>query len=212
MTRTLIRVFRRCLRGVPPLGLVALLSVSGGAISCGKPPPPTTANVKAGDLPPEGDWTGVFYSPLYGYLHLVKEGGNVSGKWRTQAGDKWGELHGEVTGDLLKYRWVERKIGMVGPGATTEGRGYFKYYVPPGENVNHEIRGEWGLGNTEVGNKWEALRQRNMLPDFDSVMPDETERVNMPDAWDSEGPGPASSSEPEDDSGAADEAEDGEEE
>ena len=152
------------------------------------------------------------FPPASGRVACLLVSGSVSGRWRTQAGDKWGELHGEVTGDLIKYRWVERKIGMVGPGATTEGRGYFKYYVPPGENVNHEIRGEWGLGKTEVGNKWEALRQRNMLPDFDSVKPDETERVNMPDAWDSEGPAPASSSEPEDDSSAADEAEDGEEE
>lgn len=179
---------RRSIRGVPSVCLAASLFLSGAAVSCGKPPPPTTANVKAGDLPPEGDWSGVFYSPLYGHLHLVKDGGAVSGKWRTTAGDKWGELHGEVTGDLLKYKWVEHKIGMVGPGATSEGRGYFKYIVPPGENVNHEIKGEWGLEKSEVGNPWEAVKQRNMLPNPDSVKPDETEKVNMPDEWDSEGP------------------------
>jgi hypothetical protein len=184
---SLTRFVRRSLRGVSSVCLVTSLALSGAAVSCGKPPPPTTANVKAGDLPPEGDWSGVFYSPLYGRLHLVKEGGAVSGKWRTSSGDKWGELHGEVTGDLLKYKWVEHKIGMVGPGATTEGRGYFKYFVPPGENVNHEIKGEWGLDKSEVGNPWEAIRQRNMLPDPDSVKPDETEKVNMPDEWDSDG-------------------------
>jgi hypothetical protein len=158
-----------------------------GAIGCSNPPPPTTANVKAGDLPPAGDWSGVFYSPLYGHLHIVKEGNSASGKWRTTGGDKWGELHGEVTGDLLKFKWVEHKIGMVGPGSTTEGRGYFKYIVPAEENANHEIKGQWGLGRSEVGNSWEAVRQRNMLPDLGSVRPDETERVNMPDEWDSSG-------------------------
>jgi hypothetical protein len=171
--------------------LVMALGVSlagGGAlIGCSKPPPPMTANVKAADLPPGGDWTGVFYSPLYGHLHLVKQGSSVSGKWRTAGGDKWGELHGEATGDLLKYQWVEHKIGMVGPGATTEGHGYFKYYVPADENANHEIKGEWGLERSEVGNSWEAIRQRNMLPDLGSVRPDETERVNMPDEWDESG-------------------------
>lgn len=212
MTTTLKRLVRRCSSAAPLLCLAAVLAAGGVMSSCGKPPPPTTANVKPGDLPPEGDWSGVFYSPLYGHLHLVKDGNSVSGKWRTQAGDKWGELHGEVTGDLLKYKWVEHKIGMVGPGATTEGRGYFKYVVPPGENVNHEIRGEWGLEKSEIGNKWEAVRQRNMLPDPDSVKPDETERINMPDEWDSEGPRQPEGSGAEGESNASDEADSDEEE
>ena len=164
--------------------LGAALSAGGLETGC-KPPPPTTANVKAGDLPAAGDWTGVFYSPLYGHLHLVREGNIVSGKWRTTNGDKWGELHGEVTGDLLKYKWIEHRIGMIGPGSTTDGHGYFKYFVPKDENANHEIKGEWGLEDSEIGNPWEAVRQRNMLPDLKSVAPDETERVNMPDEWDS---------------------------
>jgi hypothetical protein len=165
--------------------LCGALAFGGAAVTgCGKPPPPTTANVKAGDLPPAGDWSGVFYSPLYGHLHLVKQGNIVSGKWRTTNGDKWGELHGEASGDLLKYKWVEHRIGMIGPGSTTEGHGYFKYYVPADPNANHEIKGQWGLESSEVGNPWEAVRQRNMTPDPDSVQPDETERVNMPDQWD----------------------------
>jgi hypothetical protein len=217
MTASFIRIARRVRRFaafsllptsvIPTACLAMSLTLGVGALEgCSKPPPPTTANVKAGDLPPAGDWSGVFYSPLYGHLHLVKEGGSVSGKWRTKGGDKWGELHGEVTGDLLKYKWVEHKIGMVGPGATTEGRGYFKYYVPAEENGNHEIKGEWGLDRSEVGNSWEAIRQRNMLPDPDSVKPDETEQVNMPDEWDSEGPKKGSAEEPAEGSESSDEA------
>lgn len=214
MTASFIRTVRRVRRSAAfsllPTACLALSLVLGGAAleGCSKPPPPTTANVKAGDLPPGGDWSGVFYSPLYGHLHLVKEGGSVSGKWRTTGGDKWGELHGEVTGDLLKYKWVEHKIGMVGPGATTEGRGYFKYYVPAEENANHEIKGEWGLDRSEIGNPWDAIRQRNMLPDLDSVKPDETEQVNMPDEWDSEGPAKGAAEAPSEDSESTDEADD----
>jgi hypothetical protein len=189
MSASLFRVVTRGWRVLPSACLAASLAVSALGVACSKPPPPTTANVKAGDLAPAGDWSGVFYSPIYGHLHLVKEGGAVSGKWRTTGGDKWGELHGEVTGDLLKYKWVEHKIGMVGPGSTTEGRGYFKYYVPAEENANHEIKGQWGLGRSEIGNPWEAVRQRNMLPDPESVRPDETEKVNVPDEWDSSGAG-----------------------
>lgn len=197
----------RALARVSQLALCTTLL--GGAlalpVAC-KPPPPTTANVKAGDLPEGGDWSGVFYSPLYGYLHLVKEADIVSGKWRTTNGDKWGELSGTVTGDLLKYKWVEHRIGMIGPGSTTEGHGYFKYLVPPGENENHEIKGEWGLEKSEIGNRWEAVRQRNMLPDPNSVSPDETERVNMPDEWDS---APKGKPAPEGEAPAAEESEEG---
>src|SRR5262249_50692066 len=71
--------------------LGSVLGVGSVELGC-KPPPPTTAAVKAGDLPPGGDWSGVFYSPLYGHLHLVAQGNIASGKWRTTNGDKWGEL------------------------------------------------------------------------------------------------------------------------
>jgi hypothetical protein len=126
---------------------------------------------------------------------------SASGKWRTKSGDKWGELHGQVTGDLLKFKWVEHKIGMVGPGATTEGRGYFKYFTPDNENDNDEIRGEWGLGQSEVGSPWTGVRQRNMLPEPDSIAPDETERVNVPDEWDSAPSAPQGDESGGDDSG-----------
>jgi hypothetical protein len=200
------RTARSLWRATRVLTLGVALAAGGAAAGCSNPPPPTTANVKAGDLPPGGDWSGVFYSPLYGHLHLVKEGNSVSGKWRTAGGDKWGELHGEVTGDLLKYKWVEHKIGMVGPGATTEGHGYFKYYVPADENANHEIKGQWGLERSEIGNVWEAVRQRNMLPDLASVRPDETERVNMPDEWDSSGNSSPGQTEPGAPAGEGDES------
>lgn len=156
-----------------------------GASACRAAPPQTQAQLQPGDLPTGGDWTGVFYSPVYGHLHLVKEGNAVSGRWRTRAGDKWGELHGTVTGDLLRYRWVEHKIGLVGPGAKTEGRGYFQYVVPANGRDNHELRGQWGLGGSEIGNSWDAVRQRNMLPEPDSVLPDEVEAgAGLSTGWD----------------------------
>lgn len=178
--------FSRRLRAasVPLISVCCLATLPVVSAGCSKPPPKTTADVTPSSMDPAGDWTGVFYSPLFGHLHLVKEGNSVSGKWRTTSGDKWGEMHGEVTGDLFKYKWVEHKIGSIGPSATTEGRGYFQYFVPPGENVNHEIRGEWGLGRIEIGSPWKALRQRGMLPDVSSVGPDETERVDLADEWD----------------------------
>jgi hypothetical protein len=142
------------------------------------------ANVKAGEMPEGATWTGVYYSQTYGNLHLIEEGGSVSGKWRTTNGDAWGELAGEADGDLLRYEWIEHKIGMVGPSASSKGKGYFKY-VPSENGVDpDEIKGEWGLGEKEAGNTWDAVKQRNVQPDPSSVAPDELERRGQGGGWD----------------------------
>jgi hypothetical protein len=141
------------------------------------------ADVKPGDMPSGGEWTGVYYSPVYGFLHLVQEGDTASGAWRTGAGDAWGEMSGKVNGNLFKYEWTEHKIGMVGPSATTKGRGYFKYSIPR-EDDPHEIAGEWGLESDEVGNTWKATKQINVRPDPKSVRPDEVEGRVEGGGWD----------------------------
>jgi len=147
----------------------AVMGCSGG-----KNKVQTADHIKAGAMPRDGEWRGVYYSQLYGMLHITESGGAVQGAWRTEAGDKWGELYGEVEGDLLRYTWKEHKIGVVGPNATSEGKGYFLYTVPDPEEP-HVIKGEWGLGENEVGHTWEALKQLNQEPDPKSVRPDELE-------------------------------------
>lgn len=134
----------------------------------------TADHIPVGTMPDGGDWEGVYYDQVFGFVHITVSGGAATGAWRTTAGDKWGEMHGEINGDLLRYQWIERKIGVVGPGAKSEGKGYFKYTIPkPGEP--HVIKGEWGLNENEVGHGWEALKQMNMEPDPKSVRPDEME-------------------------------------
>jgi hypothetical protein len=157
------------------LSLSAVLAV--GTIGCGgKKEPQTVADldIKPGAMPDGGEWRGVYYNQLYGMLHITESGGAVQGAWRTEAGDKWGELYGEVEGDLLRYSWKEHKIGIVGPSATSEGKGFFQYTVPD-PTQPHIIKGQWGLGEVEVGHTWEALKQLNQEPDPKSVRPDELE-------------------------------------
>jgi hypothetical protein len=161
------------------LAPVPFVAACGGSQTEAKTPVP-----KAGDMPDGGDWTGVYYSPTYGNLHMIKEGSAISGKWRNAAGDKWGALHGEVNGNLLKYEWEETTIGMVGPSAKKTGRGYFQYVRPKGDNVNDEIHGEWGLGQDFTGVVWTAVKQRNAKPDPDSVVPDETQKLDTGGGWD----------------------------
>lgn len=172
-------------RTVARIVLSASLIAPLASLACGPSEPEVVkANVVAGDMPSDGSWRGVWYSQSYGYLHLVKDGNNVHGKWRTTAGDKWGELHGVAEGDLLRFQWEENKIGMFGPNARSSGKGYFKYVVPKDDNADHEIHGEWGLGENEAGYTWEAIKQRRMEPDPDSVMPDEAETAVEGGDWD----------------------------
>ena len=154
--------------------------------ACGNKNEVKHAQVKAGAMPDGGEWQGVYYSPLYGYLHIVADGESVNGAWRTAAGDAYGELAGKTDGNLLSYEWKERRIGAVGADAVKTGKGYFVYMVPK-EGEAHEIRGEWGLGENEAGNKWEALKQTNMPPDLSSVKPDEYEGQVKGGGWDSGG-------------------------
>lgn len=173
-------------RSVSYLFFAASLAVPLSVLGCGKGDGPKVAAVKPGDMPSDGDWTGVYFSQTYGYLHLIKEGDTVSGKWRTTAGDAWGQMSGTVTGDLYKYEWKEHKIGMVGPSSTSSGRGYFKYSAPKADEA-HEISGEWGLNTDETGRTWKAVKQTNMKPNPDSVMPDEIEGHGQGGGWDDEG-------------------------
>lgn len=156
------------------LPLAAVLSL--GTVGCagGKKDVLTADHIQPAAMPDGGEWRGVYYNQLYGMLHITESGGAVQGAWRTEAGDKWGELYGEVEGNLLKYTWKEHKIGIVGANATSEGKGYFVYSIPnPAEA--HVIKGEWGLGENEAGHTWEALKQLNQEPDPKSVRPNEFE-------------------------------------
>jgi len=162
-----------------------------GAVGCGGHGP-KNAMLKVGEMPEGAQWKGVYYSQLFGNLHLVEKDGDIKGAWRTVAGDAWGELTGKAEGDLLRYDWVEHRIGMVGPSAQRTGKGYFRYVRTRTEENKSpdEIHGEWGLGEKETGNSWKAVLQINMEPDPKSVKPDEVESAGTVQAggWD-EGPG-----------------------
>src|SRR5262249_7316494 len=112
---------------------------------------------------------GVYYSELYGHLHVVQEGDKIKGKWLRPVKDRWGELTGEAKGDVIKFEWKEHTIGVVGPKAAKAGHGYFQDKRPEGDNVDDKIVGEIGDGLDEVGQPWDAVKQRNMNPDLASI-------------------------------------------
>lgn len=171
------------LHGFVRLGLCLALLVPA-TVACGPSQPANTVkDVQPGTMPSGQEWKGVYYSQMYGFLHLTEDGGAINGAWRTTAGDKWGELHGEVKGDLLKYTWEEHKIGAVGPDASSSGSGYFFFRIPK-EGEAPEIQGEWGLGDSNAGQTWSAVKQKNMEPDPKSVRPSEIEGRVGGGGWD----------------------------
>jgi hypothetical protein len=171
---------------VSSLSLSLVLSLSATLVACGPGNEPKMADVKAGAMPAGEEWNGVYYSQLYGYLHLVSDNRSASGAWRNTAGDAWGEMSGQCDGDLFKYEWTERKIGAIGADATKKGHGYFKYTKPKPDEAA-KIVGQWGLGESEAGNPWEAVKQIRMEPKPDSVRPDEIEGRTNVGGWDDEG-------------------------
>ncbi|HEY2409790.1 MAG TPA: hypothetical protein VGI10_27480 [Polyangiaceae bacterium] len=141
------------------------------------------SNVKPGPMPSGAEWQGVYYSQLYGNLHLLAEGKTAQGAWRVTAGDAYGELSGEIDGNLLRYEWTQHKIGQIGGGANSKGKGYF-VYQPIKEGEAQTIAGEWGLNDSDAGNKWDAVKQKNMEPNPKSVKPDEIEGRMNAGGWD----------------------------
>lgn len=159
-------VLRRLWTAVAAGALVlAPLAVTG----CNSSSEPKVATVQAGDMPSGGEWTGVYFSQLYGYLHLVQENNTISGKWIRPSKDRWGELHGTATGDVIHFSWTEHTIGAVGPSANRTGKGYLKYGRPAGDNVDDTLTGEIGIGKDEVGEPWDSVKQRNVQPDLNSI-------------------------------------------
>lgn len=173
------------LRNLVKLSLLGALALPSALTltACGNSSEVKHAQVKAGEMPAGAEWQGVYYSPVYGYLHVLVDGKTAQGAWRTGGGDAYGELQGEVDGDLMRYTWTQHKIGQIGREATSSGKGYFKYTVPK-EGESHKIVGEWGLGESDAGNSWDAVKQTNMQPNPASVKPDEIEGKVNAGGWD----------------------------
>lgn len=177
------------LQGLIRTGLCLALLVPA-TVACGpNKDAKTVVDVQPGTMPSGQEWKGVYYSQLYGFLHLTDSAGTITGAWRTTAGDKWGEMWGEAKGDLLKYTWKEHTIGAIGADAVKEGAGYFRFTVPR-EGEAPEIKGEWGLGENNAGQTWTAIKQVNMEPDPKSVRPSEIEGRVGGGGWDDDKPVP----------------------
>jgi hypothetical protein len=121
-----------------------------------------TPEIKAGNMPSGGNFSGVYFSPQYGTMNLIQNGSAVVGEYSSDM--RSGKIQGEVQGDLLKFEWTENKAMVSNRATESKGRGYFRYVVDPSSG-DHVIKGEWGLGDKEVGGgPWNAYKAKGKEP------------------------------------------------
>lgn len=155
---------------------VASTSACGGAQAAKFPV------VKAGEMPSGEGWPGVYYNPVYGYLHMIEQDGNLVGRWKRTDGSHWGELSGSAEGNVLHFTWKEHKYGAVGPSADSKGTGQFVFKM--GANDIPELDGAYALdGAGDVGD-WHCVKQKNQKPDLNSINGSGTDNMGVtPDSW-----------------------------
>src|SRR5580693_7667423 len=90
------------------MGILAM-ALSLSLVACGKGGDAKFGNIKAGEMPSGETWPGVYYNPVYGYLHMVEQEGNIVGRWKRTDGSHWGELSGTAEGNVLHFQWTEHK-------------------------------------------------------------------------------------------------------
>lgn len=159
------------------LGVALATTACGGGGGAAKFP-----HVTAGELPSGESWPGVYYNPVYGYLHMVEQDGSIVGRWKRTDSSHWGELSGSVDGNVLHFTWKEHKYGAVGPAADSKGTGQFVYKL--GSNNIAELDGAYALDDsTDVGD-WHCVKQMNQKPDLDSISGKGVDNMGVtPDTW-----------------------------
>jgi hypothetical protein len=127
----------------------------------------STANIDPGTMPESGTYTGVYFSPQYGEMHLVQNGTAVVGKYKKD--ERSGKIQGEAEGDVLRFEWTEYKAMVSNRPQETRGHGYFRYMIDA-SNGDHILKGRWGLNDeNDTGGEWNAYKSRTREPDLDSV-------------------------------------------
>lgn len=153
------------MRALATLGLlISVLAMGCGGVQ--------RARVSAGAMPPGGTFTGVWYSPQYGEMHIVQTGATAVGRYQKE--ERKGRLQGAVEGDVMRFEWTENKEMIVGRPVKTKGRGYFRLVSDAAED-NWKLMGEWGHDNSETGGgPWNAVKSKKGKPVLDPSAPSDS--------------------------------------
>jgi hypothetical protein len=166
------------------LGMGLVVAGAGGAlVACANNPDAKFGKIQAGELPAGESWIGVYYNPVYGYLHLVEQDGNVVGRWKRTDSSHWGELSGQAEGNVLHYTWKEHQYGALGPASDTHGNGVFVFKEAKGDRAPPELDGQYALDDSDSVGQWHCVKQLNVKPDLQSINGDNPTDSAGQDRW-----------------------------
>jgi hypothetical protein len=159
----------------------APLSVCLAVTSCSHA---RTVTIVAGPMPEGEEWTGVYYNPVYGYAHILDRDGKIWGRYKWANQSRWGEISGTTDGNVVHFDWTEYDTSPVAPGESRKGKGYWVYKLNK-DNLG-TLKGEYGLDDNETGGgEWDAIKQKGMHPNPDSIKADVKSDVPVTtDSWD----------------------------
>lgn len=116
-------------------------------------------------MPSGATFSGVWFSPQYGEMHLVQNGSSAIGRYEKE--ERRGRIQGSIEGDLMRFEWTEKREIIKGRPMTTKGHGYFRVEKNEAEDTWNLV-GEWGNDQAETGGgAWTAVRSKKMEPDVD---------------------------------------------
>ncbi|HEX6240908.1 MAG TPA: hypothetical protein VFZ61_08440 [Polyangiales bacterium] len=147
-----------------PATLVSFLwLVFAGALAlhgCGGAPKHV---IQVGPMPDGGTFTGVWFSPQYGEMHIEQNGSSAIGRYSKD--ERSGRLQGSVEGDVLRFEWTESRELIVGRPTETKGHGYFKI-IKHSDDDTWNLDGRWGNDASEHdGGPWTAVKSKTRRPD-----------------------------------------------
>jgi hypothetical protein len=131
----------------------AAFAAALGSLGCAQMKSDMPLGVSPEPMPQGAEWQGVYQGPYHIYLSITRTGDHAQGTWRAMGG-RSGALWGDLSGNVMKFRWSEHDLQNNG---SWSGHGYFVYRVK--EDQTPEIRGEWGLGMSDSDGLWIAVKR-----------------------------------------------------
>lgn len=125
------------------------------------------AALKIRAMPEGGSFTGVWFSPQYGEMHILQSGSSAIGRFAKD--ERFGRLQGSVEGDVMRFEWTEERELIVGRPVQTRGHGYFRIVKDTAEDT-WKLVGEWGHDAAERGGgPWNAVKSKTRKPEIDKA-------------------------------------------
>ena len=138
------------------LMLLAVVAACGGE----KLPP-----IQVKPMPEGGSFSGVWFSPQYGEMHVLQTGSSAVGRYTKD--ERQGRLQGSIEGDVMRFEWTEQRELIVGRPVQTKGHGYFRIVKDEAEDA-WKLVGEWGNDAAERGGgPWTAVKSKTRKPEID---------------------------------------------